>query len=161
MKILIACMSLVAAVAAAQNRFYPFAIDQDKLAGLPEFSRLNRALTPADKVSAKDGHFYTVGSDLKPYTADDRRIRFFGANLAFGANFPEPQDAARMAKRLWKLGVHLVRLHHMDTSPTRDPATARSIPTDGPFPSLNPVSLARLRSFLMTVNPIWWRQNLV
>jgi len=130
------------------DRFYPFTIDQDKLSGAADFSRLNRALTQADKVFVKNSHFYTVGRDLKPHTADDRQIRFFGANLAFGANFPEKQDAARIARRLRKLGINLVRLHHMDTSPDRDPANARSILTNGPYPSINPVSLERLRFFL-------------
>ncbi len=148
MKTLAALFVWLAIPTLAQDRFYPFTIDQDKLAGAADFSHLNRALTPADRVFIRNGHFYTVGSDLKPNTADDRRIRFFGANLAFGANFPEPQDAHRIAKRLRKLGVNLVRLHHMDTSPDKDPATARSILTDGPFPSLNPISVARLRSFL-------------
>jgi hypothetical protein len=36
-------------------------------------------------------------------------VRFFGVNLAFGASFPEPQDAARVAKRLRRLGFNLVR----------------------------------------------------
>jgi hypothetical protein len=41
--------------------------------------------------------------------ADGIPVRFFGVNLAFGASFPRPQDAARVAKRLRRLGVNLVR----------------------------------------------------
>ena len=50
----------------------------------------------------RDGHFYAAG----------QRVRLFGANIAFGGNFPEPADAVRIAKRLRRLGFNLVRLHH-------------------------------------------------
>jgi hypothetical protein len=134
--------------AVGQERAYPFSVDQDHLAGAPDFSYLNHPLGSGDRVFVKDGHFYTVGKDLKPGTADDQRVRFFGVNTAFGANFPEAQDAVRIAKRLRRLGINLVRLHHMDSSPDRDPNDARSLLTTGPYPSLNPVSVARLRGFL-------------
>jgi len=125
--------------AAAQDRLYPFAADQDHLTGAPDFSNLNHPLTPADRVIVKNGHFFTAGG---------RRIRLFGVNTAFGANFPEPEDAARIARRLRRLGVNLVRLHHMDSSPDRNPQDARSTLTTGPYPTLNPISIARLRGFL-------------
>jgi hypothetical protein len=44
--------------------------------------------------------------------------------------------------------VNLVRLHHMDSRPDRDPAAAGSILTADSYPTLNPVSVARLRRFL-------------
>ena len=44
--------------------------------------------------------------------------------------------------------MNLVRLHHMDTSPDRDPADAGSTLTTGPYPTLNKVAIARLRTFL-------------
>jgi hypothetical protein len=143
--VLLVVLSLAAA---AQDRTYPFAVDQDHLTGAPDFSRLNHPLTPADRVFVKNGHFYTVGPDLKPNTADDQRLRLFGVNTAFGANFPEPEDAARIAKRLRRVGINLVRLHHMDSSPDRNPQDARSTLTTGPYPTLNQVSIARLRTFL-------------
>jgi hypothetical protein len=124
--------------AAGQDRLFPFSVDQDHLSGAPDFSFLNHALTAADRVFVKDGHFSTSAG----------RIRFFGVNNAFSANFPEPEDAPRIAKRLRRLGVNLVRLHHMDTSPDRNPQDARSTLTTGPYPSLNPVSIARLRTFI-------------
>ena len=89
----------------AQNPpLYPFGIDQDNLQGAPDFSFLNHPLTAADRVFVKDGHFYTVGDDLVPNTADDQRIRFYGVNLAFGANFPLKDDAARISRRLAPIG---------------------------------------------------------
>jgi hypothetical protein len=144
----LAVFLLCLAPALAQDRMYQFAVDQDRLAGAPDFSFLNHPLTPADRVFVKNGHFYTVGPDLKPNTADDRRIRFFGVNTAFGGNFPEEKDARRVAKRLRRLGVNLVRLHHMDSSPDRDPANAGSLLTTDPYPTLNPVAVSRLRAFL-------------
>jgi hypothetical protein len=142
------CMALVSLPCVAQDRYYAFMVDQDRLGGAADFSFLNRPLTPADRLVAHDGHFYRVGADLKPGTRDDERVRLFGVNLAFNGNFPEEADAARIAKRLRRLGVNLVRLHHMDSSPDRDPQQARSILTTEPYPALNPVSVPRLRKFL-------------
>jgi hypothetical protein len=140
---------LTAAVLHAQG-LYQWSFDQDQLHGAPDFSFLNHPLTAADRVFVKDGHFYTVGLDLTPRTKDDRRVRFFGVNLAFGANFPIQADAARIAKRLRRLGVNLVRLHHMDSTqdPASSPSNANGILTDGPYPSFNTVSVGRLRDFL-------------
>ncbi|MEM1542618.1 MAG: carbohydrate binding domain-containing protein [Thermoproteota archaeon] len=51
-----------------------------------------------------DGHFYVNGS----------RIKFLGVNICGGAAFPEKKDAEKIASRLAKFGVNLVRFHHMD-----------------------------------------------
>ena len=144
----IAAFLLLILPAFGEDRYYQFTVDQDRLGGAVDFSFLNRPLGPADRVFVRNGHFYKVGRDLKPNTGDDERVRLFGVNMAFGANFPEEADAPRIARRLRRLGVNLVRLHHMDTSPDRDPAQARSILTTGPYPALNPISVARLRVFL-------------
>ncbi len=130
---------LLAVVPALAADYYPFAVDQDAVHGAADFSFLNHPLTAKDRVQAQDGRFVTESG---------ARVRFFGVNLAFGANFPEPGDAVRIAKRLRRLGVNLVRLHHMDTQPDRDPNNAGSTLTTGPYPTLNPVSIARLRGFL-------------
>jgi hypothetical protein len=129
---------------------YPFSFDQDNLHGGPDFSSLNQPLTAADRVFVRGGQFFTVGADLTPNTADDRRVRFFGVNLAFGANFPTATDAPRIAKRLRRIGVNLVRFHHMDTTvdPSGSPSNANGILTDGPYPTFNEVSVGRLRDFL-------------
>jgi hypothetical protein len=147
---LVVFLASAAALAAQTPQMYRFGIDQDQLHGAPDFSFLNHALTTADRVFVKNGHFYTVGPDLTPNTADDQRVRFYGVNLAFGANFPVQADAARIAKRLRRLGVNLVRLHHMDSQqdPTANPSTANGILVDGPYPTFNDVSVQRLRDFL-------------
>ena len=130
---------LLALPALSQERLYRFSINQDRVNGAPDFSFLNHPLGPNDRVVVKNGHFYTIGGE---------RVRFFGVNCAFGANFPVEEDARKIAKRLRRLGVNLVRLHHMDTNPDRDPVNAGSILTTGPYPTLNPIAIARLRGFL-------------
>jgi hypothetical protein len=139
MRFLAVCL-LAALPGAAQQNFYPFAVDQDRLSGAPDFSFLNHPITAKDRVVIRNDKFVRA--------ADGSPVRFFGANLAFGGNFPEARDAARIAKRLRRLGVNLVRLHHMDSSPDSDPENARSILTTGPYPTLNTVAVARLRGFL-------------
>ncbi|MBZ5586347.1 MAG: hypothetical protein LAQ30_30005 [Acidobacteriia bacterium] len=132
---------LAAAAADQSSPLYRWGIDQDQLRGAPDFSFLNHSLTAADRVSVKNGHFYT---------ADNQRVRFFGVNLAFGANFPETADATRIARRLRRLGVNLVRLHHMDSTldPANSPSNANGILTNGPYPTFNEISVQRLRDFL-------------
>lgn len=55
-------------------------------------------------VRVKDGHFAT---DAGP-------IRFNGTGLTGPANFPSHADADRLAARLARLGINIVRLHFMD-----------------------------------------------
>ena len=128
--------------------YYRFDIDQDRLSGAPDHSWMNQPLGPADRIYVRNGRFWRVGPDLVPETEDDERVRLFGVNLAFGANFPAPEDAERIARRLRKMGVNVVRLHHMDSQPDKDPATANSILTTGPYPTFNPVTVERLKRFL-------------
>lgn len=123
----------------SQESYYRFAVEQDAVAGAADFSFLNAPLTDADRVTVRDGHFVTAAG---------KRIRFFGVNLAFSANFPSAADAPRIAKRLRRLGVNLVRLHHMDTQPDANPSNAASLLTTGPYPTLNANSVRLLRGFL-------------
>src|SRR5664279_2785905 len=124
MRFLAVCL-LAALPCAAQQSSYPFAVDQDRLSGAPDFSFLNQPITPKDRVVVRNGSFVRA-SDGSP-------LRFFGVSFAFGANFPEAKDASRVAKRLRRVGINLVRLHHMDTSPDSDPERAGSLLTTGPY----------------------------
>ncbi|MGC9034422.1 MAG: carbohydrate binding domain-containing protein [Verrucomicrobiia bacterium] len=65
------------------------------------------------KPAGKDGYI-TVGKDGHFY-AGKNRIRFFGVNMSFSGGMPETNDAARVAGRLAKFGINVVRFHHMDT----------------------------------------------
>jgi hypothetical protein len=128
--------------------FFPWSIEQDRIAGAPDFSHLNEPISGQDRVFVRDGHFFRVGADLEPNTEDDGRVHFWGVNLAFSANFPSSEDAPRIARRLRRLGVNIVRLHHMDSSPDALAASASSLLTQDPYPTLNPYSVERLRMFI-------------
>lgn len=164
---LLACVGIgitASIPAACQASFFPFSIDQDALNGAPDFSFLNHPLGPADRLVVSGGHFCSAGAitmlpavaavsspwrwPASAETGTCDRVRLFGVNLAFGANFPTAADAPRIARRLSKLGVNLVRLHHMDSSPDSNPANAGSILTTGAYPTLNSISVTRLRAFL-------------
>lgn len=67
------------------------------------------------------------------------RIRFFGSNLTFGAAFPAKPLAEQLAARLRKLGVNVIRLHHLDNQ--RAP---RGIWADNAAGTFDPEQLDRL-----------------
>jgi hypothetical protein len=144
----LALLLLTGVMLAQQPAYFRFDVNQDTISGAVDFSFLNEPLTAADRLFVRDGHFFRVGPDLKPHTEDDTRVRLFGANLAFSGNLPSPEDAPRVAKRLRRLGMNVVRLHHLDTQPDANPANAASLLTAGPYPTLNPFSVERLRVFL-------------
>ena len=58
----------------------------------------------AQRVVARDGHFWD----------GNERLRVWGVNLCFAANFPTHADAERVAARLAAFGINSVRFHHMD-----------------------------------------------
>ena len=130
------------------TQYFNVAIDEDKLAGASDRSALNQPLDASARIFIRDGHFYRIGTDGKPNTADDKRVRLYGINLSFATNFPSEADAVRIARRLRKLGINAVRLHHMDTSPGTADNPPRSLLTPGPYPSFNQVALSRLRNFI-------------
>lgn len=51
----------------------------------------------------------------------NKKIKFFGVNLSGEQCFPEKEDAEILAKRLAKMGINLVRIHHLNVkwSPKR------------------------------------------
>ncbi len=62
-------------------------------------------------IHADNGHFVD---------ANGKRIRFFGTNLTFSSAFPDKQTAVMIAGRLRKLGMNVVRFHHMDNQSAPD-----------------------------------------
>ncbi|MEM3087579.1 MAG: carbohydrate binding domain-containing protein [Candidatus Bathyarchaeia archaeon] len=56
--------------------------------------------------ASTDGHLYVGGE----------RIKFLGVNICGSAVFPEKDEAEKIASRLAKYGVNVVRFHHMDAS---------------------------------------------
>jgi hypothetical protein len=78
-----------------------------------------------------DGHLY----------AGRERIRFFGVNLCFGASFPRHADAEKIAARMAKFGINVVRFHHMDNQPFPNGIRARDTRSTR---ELDPEALERL-----------------
>jgi hypothetical protein len=139
---------VMSAAAAAPGGWFGFEMNPAALSGSPDVSALNRPLDAASRIVVRDGHFYRVGADGLPGTADDARVRLFGVNLTFGANFPDPVEAAVLARQLRKLGFNAVRLHHLDSLPSDYPDAPISILTTGPFPTFSPTAVARLRGLI-------------
>ena len=55
-------------------------------------------------VRVQDGHLF----------AGQKRLRIFGVNTCFAANFPDKDMAPKVAARMAKFGINCVRFHHMD-----------------------------------------------
>ena len=101
--IVIVALSLVST--AFGSDLFPFVISFDAPDNITNIAK--RLDAPAGKdgfVRVVDGHFAT----------DAGRIRFWGTNTCFEANFLSHEAADRMADRLARFGINCVRLHHMD-----------------------------------------------
>jgi hypothetical protein len=134
---LAAAIALAAAPESAQDPAlvrFPFVLPwDDDSANAVNVGFLNPA--PAGSggfVRARDGHFFDE---------QGRRVRFVGVNMAADAAFPTHADAEKIAGRLHKFGVNIVRLHHMDASWTR-PNLFASAPGDTQH--FNPDAIDRL-----------------
>ncbi len=75
--------------------------------------------------------------------ADGAPARFFGVTLQWGATLPDSAEAIRLAARLAKLGVNLVRLEYFDNSYDWGASTSILDPATG-FRSLEPTRTRRL-----------------
>ncbi|MEI7576666.1 MAG: hypothetical protein WCK51_07225 [Armatimonadota bacterium] len=115
-----ALLSLIAYVAGFQSSIngpqfrldstnsFPFVIPwDDAVSGTAtDVSFLNAK--PAGKngrIIAKDGHFFEATTG--------KRVRFFGTNLGARAAFPLKEDAPKIAAHLAKMGINIVRFHHL------------------------------------------------
>jgi hypothetical protein len=83
-------------------------------------SGLDASLPGADVSSLNSGPAGQDGfiGNVDGHFADERgrRLRFLGTNLCFGGAFPRKSDADRLAVRMGKLGINVVRIHHIDNS---------------------------------------------
>jgi len=99
----IAASSVVAA--GETTDMFPFVLSYDVERNITNISDwLPRPAGQFGFVRVRDGQFVT----------DRGRIRFWGTNLCFAACFPERKQAERLAERLARFGINVVRLHHMD-----------------------------------------------
>jgi len=85
---------------------FPFVIPgDDATPSATDMSGLLRKPAGADGfVRVQDGKFYT----------GNRRLKIWGMNVCFGANFPSHKEAEKVAAHLAKLGVNGIRFHHHD-----------------------------------------------
>lgn len=101
--------SAASAVAAATTgERFPFLIPGDDASP----SVTHRGASPPRPAGA-DGFVRVRGAQ---FATDAGRLKFWGVNTCFAANFPEREDAEKVAAHLAKLGVNAVRMHHHDTS---------------------------------------------
>lgn len=89
---------------------FPFVIPgNDATPSVADLSALSPRPAGADGfVQIKEGHFFTGAG----------RLKIWGVNTCFGANFPAHEEADQIAAHLAKLGVNGVRMHHHDTAPS-------------------------------------------
>jgi hypothetical protein len=84
-------------------------------------------------IVVRDGHFYS----------GNNRVRFWGVNIAFSANFPPHEEADKLASRFARYGINAVRFHHMDNQPYPN-----GIFADASLDALSPTALERLDYFI-------------
>ncbi len=109
--VLAVAATLAAASAPAQSpgALFPFVLPWDDASpGVTDCAHLLDA--PAGKHGhirlGDDGHFY----------AGPRRIRFFGVNVTNSAGLPAREEAEKIAGRMAKFGINVVRFHFMDAT---------------------------------------------
>jgi len=66
------------------------------------------------KPAGAKGFVQTCGGHL---CAGGERIRFLGVNIVFGSTAPDHATADRLAARMARFGINIVRFHHMDSQP--------------------------------------------
>lgn len=66
------------------------------------------------KPAGAKGFVQICGSHL---CAGGERIRFLGVNIVFGSTAPDHAVADRLAARMARFGINIVRFHHMDSQP--------------------------------------------
>jgi hypothetical protein len=119
--------------ASAANLF-PFVLPWDD--ATPSVTNISHWL---HKPAGKFGHI-RVGTDGHLY-AGTQRVRFLGVNLCFGACFPRKEDAEKIAARMAKFGINIVRFHHMDMQEFPNGIRRRGVPHTR---DLDPEALDRL-----------------
>lgn len=142
MRIASACLTLLVALSGLPVRaanpvtsetpnWFPFNISA--LDGSPtaiDLSWLN------EKPAGASGFLRAEGEHI--VDGQGNRVRLFGTNFCFGANFPPETIAPKIAAHLAKNGVNVVRLHHMDSG------GKESLIADNATTALNAANLARL-----------------
>ncbi len=83
-------------------------------------SGLDASLPDVDLSSLDDGPAGSGGfvRNVDGHFVDESgtRLRFLGTNVCFAAAFPQKSEAPRLAARMAKLGINVVRFHHIDNA---------------------------------------------
>ncbi|MEO7719722.1 MAG: carbohydrate binding domain-containing protein [Capsulimonas sp.] len=98
-------------LAADPSPMFPFVLPWDDATHgvITDVSFLNDGPAGAHgKIVAKNGHFVE--------SKTGKRIKFLATNFVAKGAFPSHADAEKVARRVAKLGINLVRFHHMDNS---------------------------------------------
>ncbi|MDR3710506.1 MAG: hypothetical protein P4L33_19575 [Capsulimonadaceae bacterium] len=115
------CAALVASTStlawADPAAMFPFVADWDNApAGSAiDVSALNAKPAGANgRIVVRDGHFVE--------SRTGRRVKFLGVDFTGAADFPTHTDADKIALRLARMGVNIVRIHHHDSRSMRGAA---------------------------------------
>ena len=103
---LIAGLPLHAADPSSTDGMVPFVVPFRMSNTAPKPDWIERPAGKQGPIQSRDGHFY----------AGDKRMRFWGVNVCWGACFPSREEARAAAAELAGLGVNLVRIHKTDST---------------------------------------------
>lgn len=90
--------------------------------------------------------FLTI-NDSGNFFDGEKEVRFWGVNLTTEGNFPDKTQADYVASRMRKMGINLVRFHHMDNPWSNQNGTIFDRNTGGTR-KLDLITLDRLHYFL-------------
>ncbi|MCB0684983.1 MAG: carbohydrate binding domain-containing protein [Saprospiraceae bacterium] len=110
---------------------------------LPPFDSSSQQFLPQFPKNPITEFIHTEGDQ---FISGGSPIRFWGVNLTTGGCFPQQEQAGGIAARMRKIGINLVRFHHMDNPWTSSDGSI--LERNGSTNSLNPVTLDRLHYFL-------------
>jgi len=130
--------SLLLSSKKGEAKLFPFYLpwDDSEETVVSISGKLDRPAGNLGYVSAgEDGHLYVGG----------KRVRLLGVNICGGAAFPTKDEAGKIAARLAKFGINIVRFHHMDASWEMFNIFNK---TFGDTRHLNPEALDRLDYFI-------------
>ena len=108
--------------------------DSTTSAFLPTFPA--KTIGEADRVTVKNGHF----------SVNNKPTRFWGVNIVAAGAFPSKDKARGIAARMRKMGINLVRFHHLD-NPNWSGESSLFVQSQGTR-KLNPTTLDRLDYFI-------------
>jgi hypothetical protein len=93
----------------AQSKWFDFAPPWDDATpgSIIDMSQYNTSPAGSNgRIIVRDGKFVESNTG--------KRVRFLATNTTAWHNFPEKADAQKVAARMAKFGINIVRLHHMD-----------------------------------------------